>query len=262
MNINLDPGLADGYKSAAQIARVVTEGWATANLFCLICTEESLQPTPTNEPVADFVCVNCAARYQLKSRKKPAARKIRDAAYGPMMQAIRDGTTPNLLVLHYDSEAWRVRDLFAIPSFALTESTIECCRPLRNTARRAGWIGCNILLSQIPVDARIDLVRAGASIPPEQAREAWSKLSPLQNLSLVTRGWALDVLRVVRELGSHCFTLADVYAHEEELRTLHPANRHVRPKIRQQLQVLRDAGLVEFLERGHYGIVPAVTETD
>jgi hypothetical protein len=33
---------------------------------------------------------------------------------------------------------------------------------------------------------------------------------------------------------------------------LHPANRHVRDKTRQQLQVLRDLGLVEFLGGGRY----------
>ena len=33
---------------------------------------------------------------------------------------------------------------------------------------------------------------------------------------------------------------------------LHPDNRHVLDKIRQQLQVLRDMGFVEFLGRGRY----------
>jgi type II restriction enzyme len=33
---------------------------------------------------------------------------------------------------------------------------------------------------------------------------------------------------------------------------LHPENRHVRDKIRQQLQVLRDLGLIESLRRGRY----------
>jgi hypothetical protein len=37
-----------------------------------------------------------------------------------------------------------------------------------------------------------------------------------------------------------------------QLEDLHPANRHVRDKIRQQLQVLRDLGLIEFLGRGGY----------
>ena len=33
---------------------------------------------------------------------------------------------------------------------------------------------------------------------------------------------------------------------------LHPDNRHVRDKIRQQLQVLRDHGYLEFVSRGSY----------
>ena len=40
------------------------------------------------------------------------------------------------------------------------------------------------------------------------------------------------------------FTTAAAYAFTRELEKLHPDNRHVRDKIRQQLQVLRDAGLL------------------
>jgi type II restriction enzyme len=36
----------------------------------------------------------------------------------------------------------------------------------------------------------------------------------------------------------------DIYAFTRELEQLHPGNRHVRDKIRQQLQVLRDLGLL------------------
>ena len=43
--------------------------------------------------------------------------------------------------------------------------------------------------------------------------------------------------------------LADVYAHEAALAALYPGNRNVRPKIRQQLQVLRDRGWLEFTDR-------------
>jgi len=41
-------------------------------------------------------------------------------------------------------------------------------------------------------------------------------------------------------------------AYAAQLQELHPANRHVRDKIRQQLQVLRDLGFVEFLGGGRY----------
>jgi type II restriction enzyme len=51
------------------------------------------------------------------------------------------------------------------------------------------------------------------------------------------------------------FTLADVYGHVDSLAKLHPHNRHVRDKIRQQLQVLRDLGLLQFLGGGSYRLI-------
>ncbi len=60
------------------------------------------------------------------------------------------------------------------------------------------------------------------------------------------------MLQVAQSLGKLEFTLADVYAHAGALAKLHPKNAHVRDKIRQQLQVLRDLGLLEFLGRGEY----------
>lgn len=67
------------------------------------------------------------------------------------------------------------------------------------------------------------------------------------------RGWTLDVLKVVRSLEKKEFSLGEVYAHAEELGKRHPSNRNIEPKIRQQLQVLRDdLGLIEFLTPGHY----------
>ncbi len=48
--------------------------------------------------------------------------------------------------------------------------------------------------------------------------------------------------------------LDDVYAFDDHLAHLYPGNNNVRPKIRQQLQVLRDQGFLEFLGHGHYRI--------
>jgi type II restriction enzyme len=49
--------------------------------------------------------------------------------------------------------------------------------------------------------------------------------------------------------------LNDVYAYENRLAVLHPDNKHVRAKIRQQLQVLRDNGILEFVGKGTYKLV-------
>ncbi len=45
------------------------------------------------------------------------------------------------------------------------------------------------------------------------------------------------------------FTTTDAFAFTSELEQLHPGNRHVKYKIRQQLQVLRDAGLLLHIGR-------------
>ena len=64
-------------------------------------------------------------------------------------------------------------------------------------------------------------------------------------------GWMMDVLNCVNSLSSDIFTAADIYQFEAELKDKHPKNNHIRPKIRQQLQVLRDNGFVQFLGNGH-----------
>ncbi|OLE56931.1 MAG: hypothetical protein AUG13_06545 [Chloroflexi bacterium 13_1_20CM_2_59_7] len=87
---------------------------------------------------------------------------------------------------------------------------------------------------------------------PQQVRASYNRLRPLEKLQVEKRGWTLDVLQVVQTLDKMEFTLADVYGHADALAKLHPNNAHVRDKIRQQLQVLRDLGLLEFLGSGSY----------
>jgi type II restriction enzyme len=169
-----------------------------------------------------------------------------------MKRAILTDHTPNLYVLHYDLTAWAVRTVILIPHFAFALSAIERRPPLAPTARRAGWVGCNILLNKIPQDARIPIVADGAARPTAEVRRAYRRLRPLENLKAETRGWTLDVLNVVRSLNKPEFLLSDVYARADDLSKLHPDNRHVRDKIRQQLQVLRDLGLLSFLGSGSY----------
>ena len=169
-----------------------------------------------------------------------------------MKHAILTDRTPNLYVLHYDLTAWVVRTVILIPHFAFALSAVERRPPLAPTARRAGWVGCNILLSKIPQDARIPIVADGTARPAAEVRRAYRRLRPLENLKADTRGWTLDVLNVVRSLNKPEFSLSDVYTRADELSKLHPDNRHVRDKIRQQLQVLRDLGLLTFLGSGSY----------
>ena len=127
-------------------------------------------------------------------------------------------------------------------------------KPLSATARRAGWVGCNFALDRIPVDARIDLVRDRAVAPVVEVRARFQKVKPLQELSVTERGWTLDVLNLVRRLGKTEFRNEDVYAFARELEKLHPGNRHIKDKIRQQLQVLRDRHLLLHVARNTWRV--------
>jgi type II restriction enzyme len=170
-----------------------------------------------------------------------------------MLNAIRSDTAPNLLLLEYSSE-WAVHNLLLVPRFFFSESVIEKRKALSPHARRAGWVGCNILLNRIPADGRIHMVSGGQAVRPNQVRAEFSRVCGLANIPPTLRGWTLDVLRAVRKLGKEEFSLSELYELEGELKTAHPRNLNVRPKIRQQLQVLRDLGIVFFLKPGRYAI--------
>ena len=252
MDLCLPTAGLDRYKSASQRARIGTESWGAANFFCPTCQSPRLNVAPRNTVAVDYFCPICESPFQLKSQSKPLGSKIVDAAYSEMKRAILEDRTPNLFVLHYDLALWAVRTVILIPHFAFALSTVERRKPLASTARRAGWVGCNILLDKIPVQARIPVVTEGTPLTPREVRSSYDRLRPLEKLQVEKRGWTLDVLQVVQSLGKTEFSLADVYAHVNTLAKLHPKNAHVRDKIRQQLQILRDMALLEFLGGGSY----------
>jgi type II restriction enzyme len=64
----------------------------------------------------------------------------------------------------------------------------------------------------------------------------------------------LDMLNAVRRLRKTQFTTSEAYSFVRELEQLHPDNRHVKDKIRQQLQVLRDRGFLSQVERGVWAV--------
>jgi len=178
--------------------------------------------------------------------------RIVDGAYAAMQRAISKNQTPNLFLLHYKLPQLIVENVLLVPHFAFSLSFLEKRKPLSSTARRAGWVGCNFLLDRIPPDAKIPVVDSGKAVSPAIVREAYEKVCPLEKLNIEKRGWTLDVLNVVRSLKKNEFVLSEVYDHADQLAELHPQNHHIHDKIRQQLQVLRDMDLLEFLGAGSY----------
>ncbi|MGC2779734.1 MAG: restriction endonuclease, partial [Bradyrhizobium sp.] len=108
------------------------------------------------------------------------------------------------------------------------------------------------LLNRVPESGKIHIVQNGIVRPKEPVLQEWQKTLFLRNEPPEVRGWLLEVMKCVEALGKPEFTLDDVYAFADHLRGLYPDNQNVRPKIRQQLQFLRDQGFIEFISRGQY----------
>jgi type II restriction enzyme len=82
----------------------------------------------------------------------------------------------------------------------------------------------------------------------DQVRRA----SLLHTDNLEARGWLMDILNCVNQIHRDDFTLEEMYRFSDKLKLRHPSNNNIQPKIRQQLQVLRDKGFIEFIGRGKY----------
>ena len=194
MNLQCRSEIASAYQSGSQVARSVSEDWCARELYCPACDSDRLSPSTANTPAFDFACPLCAQLFQLKSSRSWNLKKVVDAGYEAMMRAIRADKTPNLLLLQY-SPKWFVTNLLLVPRAFLTENVIEKRRPLSCQARRAGWVGCNILLRQIPDDGKIAIVSAGAAIPVRNVRAEFSRVRRLGELPRSLRGWTVDILR-------------------------------------------------------------------
>jgi type II restriction enzyme len=252
MILNLPVQAAAAYKSASQKARVITERWALENIYCPVCISDRIKDTAANTEAIDFVCSRCDAAFQLKASSKPIRHKIVDAAYDAMIRSIQKDTLPHFFIMGYNYGTASVTDLLLIPKFCLSASAIEKRNPLKSTARRAGWVGCNILLDFVPPQGRIHIIESGCIISKNTVRENFQAIKPFENISAKTRGWTLDVLTALRSLNKLEFTIDDAYSFENILSKLHPDNLHVKAKIRQQLQILRDMGYMQFIRPGYY----------
>ena len=255
MNLQMDTAIAASCKSPSRISGVISEHWASKEMYCCACPSSFLTPSPINNPAFDFVCPVCQREYQIKAKKSPIASRIVDGDHKKMSDRIIGGSAPNLLLLQYVPQTWTVQNLLLIPSFFFTLSALEKRKPLGPNADRANWVGCNILLSAIASTGRLNIVTNGTSSDPKSVRDWYRRVMPLESIPLTKRGWALDVLRLVQTLNKREFTINDAYMFEPEMAGLYPNNHNVQAKIRQQLQVLRDSGLLEFVSRGRYRLL-------
>ncbi len=240
------------FTSNSQKARKWTEDWVLREMYCPACGAQKLVDFANNTPVADFFCGTCNEEFELKSKGGRIGRTVPDGAYATMMERLNSPSKPNLMMLSYDTKVKSVRDFAVVPKQFFIPELIHKRNPLSQNAKRAGWIGCDIKVDRVPDIAKIPLIVDSIARPKEEVLSRWGRTVGFQKKSIKDMGWLADVLRSVEKIGQKEFSLADIYKFENYLSELHPDNNNVKPKIRQQLQLLRDAGYLEFLGRGHY----------
>lgn len=84
---------------------------------------------------------------------------------------------------------------------------------------------------------------------------AWSRFEFMIRVRPESQGWLRDILACIQKLPTHLFSLDEIYGFERDLAELHPSNQNVRPKIRQQLQVLVAEGIIRREKPGNYVVV-------
>ena len=252
MNLNFDTKLADDYTSSSQRVRVLSEAWALNEIYCPSCGD-SIYDYDNNKPVADFYCKKCSEDFELKSKRGKIGKKVSAGSYSQMIRRINSSKKPNFFFMGYAVEMWNVNDFFVIPKHFFVPEIIEERKPLTASARRVGWVGSNILFSKIPKAGQIFYIENGVELDKKDVLEKWQKTVFLKQVKKPdAKGWILDIMNCIDSLDRKDFTLADMYTFEQELSIIHPENKNIKPKIRQQLQFLRDKGYLEFIEAGKY----------
>lgn len=250
MDLRFNIQLASNYKSPSQIIRVLSEDWVDKQSYCPNCSAQPLAEFDNNKPVADFYCNNCSEQFELKSKKAKLSQIINDGAYDTMIERINSDNNPSFFFLTYSAD-FTVNNFLIIPKQFFKPDIIIKRKPLSVTAKRAGWVGCNIDLRQVPDSGKVFLVKNQKVIPRDNVTQQFKQTLFLRKQSIESRGWTLDIWQCIDRLYDK-FSLKQVYAFADELQLKHPDNNHVKDKIRQQLQVLRDKGVIEFLGGGLY----------
>ncbi len=252
MNTSFDPQRMNGYKSKSQIARVLTEAWTEANMYCPVCGWPTIAKFPNNRKVADFYCPNCKNEFEQKSKNGVFGAKIADGAYNTFIQRISGNNNPDFFMMSYSLEKMKVESMYFVPKYFFMPEVIEKRKPLAEGAQRAGWVGCNILFDKIPIQGRIPVIQDGAFLNKRNVLEQVERAQKIRIDDITARGWLMDILQCINSIKDDIFTLNMVYAFERELEIKHPNNKNIRAKIRQQLQQLRNRGVISFLGNGIY----------
>lgn len=248
--LNFDLSEAGRYNSERQTIRDLTENWLGANGYCPNCGCKPISKFENNKPVADFFCSRCDEQFELKSKAGLSnGRKVPDGAYNTMISRIQADDNPNFFFLAYKKADYSVQQLILVPKhFVTVEMIVPRKRALKD---RPNYLMCDMDISSLPESGKIHLIDKAQVVHPEVVYKQWKANLFLRQQKADKKGWLLAIMRCIDKLPEK-FSLMQMYEFETQLKLQFPDNNHIKDKIRQQLQILRDQEVIEFLARGRY----------
>lgn len=250
MILSFDLSEAGRYNSERQTIRDLTESWLGANGYCPNCGCKPISKFENNKPVADFFCSRCDEQFELKSKAGlSSGSKVPDGAYNTMIQRIQANDNPNFFFLAYKKADYSVQQLILVPKHFIT---VDMIVPRKRALKgRPNYLMCDMDISSLPESGKIHLIDRAQMINPETVYKQWQANLFLRQQKLEKKGWLLAIMRCIDKLPEK-FNLMQMYEFETQLKLQFPENNHIKDKIRQQLQILRDQNVIEFLARGQY----------
>ncbi len=254
MNLTFQTSLSTSYKNNSQKIRVMSEKWTLKNWFCPNCGGK-LSGQKNNKKVSDFLCKKCLEDFEQKASKNKFKWKTIAGEYNTYIEKLKEKDKPNFFFLHYIDKKYLVEDFFVVPKYFFVPEIIE--KRAKWLKNRPNYYMCSILFWKIPNSWKIYYIEDWKEISKEKILEKWQKTAFLKEIKQIkSKWWILDIMNIVESLNKQKFSLNEVYAFEKDLEKLHPENKNIKAKIRQQLQFLRDKWYLKFLEkRGNYKVL-------
>jgi type II restriction enzyme len=111
------------------------------------------------------------------------------------------------------------------------------------------------LLSWIPESWKIFYIKNWEYRNKPDILEDWNRTLFLKDKKGKAKWWLLDIMKCIEMLKKREFNLQELYKFENYLSWKYPNNKHIKDKIRQQLQFLRDKWYLEFVSSWNYRIL-------
>ena len=250
MDLRFNKDLIEGYHSPRQIIRRLSEDWLERNIYCPSCGRHSISAFGNNTKVGDFFCPDCDEQFELKSKSGLSnGKKVPDGAYESMIARIQAEDNPNFFFLAYRKADYSVQQLVLVPKhFITTKMIVPRHKALKG---RNNYLMCDMDISTLPESGKILLIDKARVVEPETVYHQWKKHLFLRQQQSKSKGWLLAMMKCIDKLPEQ-FDLQQVYAFEQVLSVQFPEYKHITDKIRQQLQILRNQNVIEFLGGGKY----------